>query len=238
MPRAPSARRRCRPKPAILSQAIRRRTQQEVFAIARKALSDLASASLEERMVEMFIRRLRAMDGKARAGLAEALKTAVGPGDRAQRIRSSDGAAHGDTKGARRDVLGRIPPPVRDLARPDRAASNSRQMAKRSPGASRNISPSLENSIAEILKAKENPNQGPRPSRTNPSRDPRARVPKAHDRGAGKPARRLRRGICRDRQGARGLHGATDSARGWHDYQRVDRRRPGFRPSRRGLRNT
>ena len=62
-----------------LSQAIRRRTQQEVFAIARKALTDLASASLEERMAEVFIRRLRAMDVKARAGLADALKAASDP---------------------------------------------------------------------------------------------------------------------------------------------------------------
>jgi F-type H+-transporting ATPase subunit b len=59
-----------------LSLAIRRRTQQEVFGIARKALTDLASASLEEQMAEMFIRRLRAMDGKAKAGLAEVLKAA------------------------------------------------------------------------------------------------------------------------------------------------------------------
>jgi len=62
-----------------LSQAIRGRTQQEVFAIARKALTDLASASLEERMAEIFIRRLKAMDGKAKTGLAEALKAASDP---------------------------------------------------------------------------------------------------------------------------------------------------------------
>src|SRR5271168_198154 len=47
-----------------LNQAIRRRTQQEVFAIARKALSDLATANLEERMCDVFIGRLRTMDGK------------------------------------------------------------------------------------------------------------------------------------------------------------------------------
>jgi F-type H+-transporting ATPase subunit b len=63
----------------ILNQAIRRRTQQEVFAIARKALTDLATASLEERMGEVFIHRLREMDGKAKEGLAEALKTASDP---------------------------------------------------------------------------------------------------------------------------------------------------------------
>src|SRR5450755_2793909 len=62
-----------------LNQAIRRRTQQEVFAIARKALTDLATTSLEERLGEVFTRRLREMDGKAKEGLAEALKTASEP---------------------------------------------------------------------------------------------------------------------------------------------------------------
>lgn len=62
-----------------LNQAIRRRTQQEVFAIARKALTDLAAASLEDRMCDVFTRRLRAMDGKAKEGLGAALKTASEP---------------------------------------------------------------------------------------------------------------------------------------------------------------
>ena len=62
-----------------LHQAISRRTQQEVFAIARKALTDLATTSLEERLGEVFTRRLREMDGQAKAGLAEALKTASDP---------------------------------------------------------------------------------------------------------------------------------------------------------------
>ena len=62
-----------------LNQAIARRTQQEVFAIARKALTDLATTSLEERMGEVFTRRLREMDGKAKESLAKALKTAAGP---------------------------------------------------------------------------------------------------------------------------------------------------------------
>lgn len=59
-----------------LSQAISRRTQQEVFSIARKALTDLATTSLEERLGEVFTRRLRTMDAKAKTGLAEALKSA------------------------------------------------------------------------------------------------------------------------------------------------------------------
>ena len=62
-----------------LHQAIRRRAQQEVFAIARKALADLATTSLEERLGEIFTRRLREMDGQLKAGLAEALKTASDP---------------------------------------------------------------------------------------------------------------------------------------------------------------
>ncbi len=62
-----------------LSQAIRRRTQQEVFAIARKALTDLATASLEERMSEAFTHRLFAIDSKAKEGIAAALKAASEP---------------------------------------------------------------------------------------------------------------------------------------------------------------
>ena len=62
-----------------LNQAISRRAQQEVFAIARKALTDLATTSLEERLGEVFTRRVREMDGQTKAGLAEALKTASEP---------------------------------------------------------------------------------------------------------------------------------------------------------------
>jgi F-type H+-transporting ATPase subunit b len=62
-----------------LNQAITRRAQDEVFAIARKALTDLATTSLEERMGEVFTRRLRELNGEAKAGFAEALKTAAEP---------------------------------------------------------------------------------------------------------------------------------------------------------------
>jgi F-type H+-transporting ATPase subunit b len=63
-----------------LHQAISRRTQQEVFAIARKALTDLATVSLEERLGEVFTRRLREMDGTSKAALGEALKASSDPG--------------------------------------------------------------------------------------------------------------------------------------------------------------
>ncbi|MDH4153772.1 MAG: hypothetical protein OEV01_08320 [Nitrospira sp.] len=68
-----------------LNQAIRHRTQQEVFAIARKTLMDLATTSLEERIGEVFIRRLQEMEGQAAAGLAASLKTSSSPA----RVRSA-----------------------------------------------------------------------------------------------------------------------------------------------------
>ena len=58
-----------------LHQAISRRAQEEVFAIARKALTDLATVSLEERLGAVFTRRLREMDGPSKAALGDALKT-------------------------------------------------------------------------------------------------------------------------------------------------------------------
>ncbi len=58
-----------------LSQEIIRWTQKEVFAITRKALADLASTSLEERMVDVFVHRVRALTGAAKEQLATAFKT-------------------------------------------------------------------------------------------------------------------------------------------------------------------
>jgi F-type H+-transporting ATPase subunit b len=57
-----------------LNQAISRLTQKEVFAITRKALTDLATTSLEERMGEVFDRRLRELNGHAKNVLGETLK--------------------------------------------------------------------------------------------------------------------------------------------------------------------
>ena len=62
-----------------LNDEITRRTQEEVFAIARKTLTDLAGTSLEERMSDVFARRLRKLDGEAKEGLATALKTSSEP---------------------------------------------------------------------------------------------------------------------------------------------------------------
>jgi F-type H+-transporting ATPase subunit b len=57
-----------------LNQAISRLAQKEVFAITRKALTDLATISLEERLGEVFDRRLRELDEKAKSLLGDALK--------------------------------------------------------------------------------------------------------------------------------------------------------------------
>lgn len=59
---------------ANLSQALARRAQKEVFAIANQVLMDLAGASLEERAVEVFLGLLRDMDESTRVGLKDALK--------------------------------------------------------------------------------------------------------------------------------------------------------------------
>lgn len=57
-----------------LNESVSLRAREEVFALARKVLTELSDTSLETRMGEVFVRRLREMDGKAKAGLAEALE--------------------------------------------------------------------------------------------------------------------------------------------------------------------
>ncbi len=59
-----------------LRDAIARRTSQEVFAIARKALGDLAGASLEARMIAVFTRRVRELDDATKSTLGQALAAA------------------------------------------------------------------------------------------------------------------------------------------------------------------
>ncbi len=59
---------------ATLNSEISQRAEKEIFAITRKTLTDLAGASLEERMCEVFIRRLHELDDGTKKSLAEALK--------------------------------------------------------------------------------------------------------------------------------------------------------------------
>jgi F-type H+-transporting ATPase subunit b len=62
-----------------LADAITRLAAEEVFGIVRKVLGDLASATLEERMGDVFIRRLREMDAKVKEPLAAAARTSSEP---------------------------------------------------------------------------------------------------------------------------------------------------------------
>jgi F-type H+-transporting ATPase subunit b len=62
-----------------LHDLIINRTRDEVFAIARKTLSDLAAASLEERISDVFTRRVREMSNEAKEGFANALKGSPTP---------------------------------------------------------------------------------------------------------------------------------------------------------------
>lgn len=57
-----------------LNRTLRERTQAEVFSVARQALADLATTSLEASVCELFIVRLRALAGPPRDELAAVLK--------------------------------------------------------------------------------------------------------------------------------------------------------------------
>jgi F-type H+-transporting ATPase subunit b len=58
-----------------LNQEIIRWTQKEVFAITRKTLADLANTSLEERMGDVLVGRVRALTGAAKEEIVTAFKT-------------------------------------------------------------------------------------------------------------------------------------------------------------------
>ena len=119
-----------------LNQAIRRRTQQEVFAIARKALTDLATTSLEERISEVFIRRLRTMDGKAKSASARPSRQRLSPRWCAAPLTCLRRNAR---QYKRRSTRPSRPTSASD-SRPRQtssAGSNSPRMGTKSPGASR-----------------------------------------------------------------------------------------------------
>ncbi|MGA7750564.1 MAG: F0F1 ATP synthase subunit B [Gallionella sp.] len=58
-----------------LHEEFARRTRAEVFAIARKTLRDLAGSDLEERMVDVFVHRLRGLGNEEKGRLAALLKS-------------------------------------------------------------------------------------------------------------------------------------------------------------------
>ena len=64
---------------ASLSKEITRQASEEVFSISRRALSDLATVSLEERMCEVFTRRVHQMEGKTKETLGAAIRGSPDP---------------------------------------------------------------------------------------------------------------------------------------------------------------
>jgi len=62
----------------LLGAEIARRTRDEVFAIARKTLADLAGVSLEQRMTQVLIERLSALGASERALIAAATAAPAG----------------------------------------------------------------------------------------------------------------------------------------------------------------
>ncbi len=62
-----------------LQQLIAGRAAHEVFAVARKTLTDLANVDLEQRMVEVFTRRLSELPAPAKNQLGAALKQSAEP---------------------------------------------------------------------------------------------------------------------------------------------------------------
>ena len=55
---------------------LRQRAGKQVYAIARRALADLANADLEHRMIEVFIERIAELDEKKQRALAESIRSA------------------------------------------------------------------------------------------------------------------------------------------------------------------
>jgi F-type H+-transporting ATPase subunit b len=145
-----------------LNQAIRRRTEQEVFAIARKALADLATTSLEERMSEVFNRRLRTMDATAKEGLGQALKTASAPAlvrsafDLPAAQRAAIQNALNETFSAEIHVRFETAP---DMVSGIELITDSQKMA----WSIADYLVSLERSVAELLKEREKPLHTPEP---------------------------------------------------------------------------
>ena len=62
-----------------VNATISRYVEEEVFAITRKVLADLASSSLEQSLLEMFVQRLQNLDKASYKAFAHALQTDTAP---------------------------------------------------------------------------------------------------------------------------------------------------------------
>ena len=167
-----------------LNQAIARRTQEEVFAIARKALSDLATTSLEERMGDVFTRRLREMDGQAKETMGVALKTAPEPAvvRSAFALPAAEGAkiqnAINETFSADVHLRFETAP---DLVSGIELTTNGQKVA----WSIADYLTSLEKGVGELLKQQDKPEPKPAPK---PAAEPKAKpTPETEPKIAAKP---------------------------------------------------
>ncbi len=150
-----------------LNQALMHRTEQEVFAIARKTLTDLAGASLEERLVDVFIERLGAMDSEAHTLFAEALKATSEP----VRVRSAFELPPAQRELIQAALNSRFETevPVQFEAGPDlvggiELTANGQQVGWSIADHLR----SLEQGVRELLKAKDQSDVVPKPAQPAP----------------------------------------------------------------------
>ena len=155
-----------------LSQEIIRWTQKEVFAITRKTLADLATMSLEERMGDVFVRRVRALDRRGQGAVGGRLQDVEPDGERAQRVRSAAGTADRDRKCGEGNVRPGRSGPVRDRAG---AGQRHRTLHQRTEGGlehrglSRDAGKERRRTFARGRPARTQPDAKSKPGRPRPS---------------------------------------------------------------------
>ncbi|MHB8522036.1 MAG: F0F1 ATP synthase subunit B family protein [Limisphaerales bacterium] len=164
-----------------LSHAISHLTQKEVFSITRKALMDLATVSLEERMGEVFTRRLRELDDKAKTVLGDALKKNSEPAlvrstfDLPAEQRAAIQNALNETFSAEIQIRFETSP---DLVSGIELSSNGQKVS----WSIADYSASLEKGVGELLKEKDKP--APKP---DVKVEPKPESPKPEEKPALKP---------------------------------------------------
>jgi F-type H+-transporting ATPase subunit b len=164
-----------------LNQAISRLTQKEVFSITRKALTDLATVSLEERMGEVFNRRLRELDDKAKTVLGDALKKNPEPAlvrsafDLPAEQRAAIQNALNETFSAEIHIRFETSP---DLVSGIELSSNGQKVG----WSIADYLASLEKGVGELLKEKDKP-----APKLEVKVEPKTEAPKSEDKPAPKP---------------------------------------------------
>jgi F-type H+-transporting ATPase subunit b len=156
-----------------LHQAIALRTQEEVFAIARKALKDLATTSLEERLTEVFTRRLRDLDGMAKERFAGALGTSLEPA----LVRSAFDLPEAQRAAIQTAIHETFPADIRirfetapDVISGIELTTNGQKVA----WSIADYLASLEEKVGELLKEKDNPAADAKPATEEPKPEPKS----------------------------------------------------------------